>query len=105
MSNQRPTNEAKSLAGRMRLAMGRQVSTAIQLLDQGVKLEKVDDLTQRLRITICEGCPRFDPDTRQCLECTCPMDYKTSLAHNPWLLAAGVTDPEKTNNSCPLHKW
>lgn len=89
----------------MRLAMGRQVSNAIQLLDQGVNLEKVDDLTQSLRITICENCPRFDPESRQCLECTCPMDYKTSLVHNPWLKMQGVTDPEQTKNRCPLEKW
>ena len=102
--SERP-EQTKNLATRMRLAMGRQASNAIKLLDQGVKLEKVDDLTQDLRITICENCPRFDTPTRQCLECTCPMDYKTTLVNNPWLRMAGEEDPEKLKNRCPLGKW
>ena len=82
--------------------MGRQVGNAIRLIDEGVKLEKVDALTQTLRITICEGCPRFDTETRQCLECTCPMDYKTTLYRDPTKVLAGAKD-DKTK--CPLRKW
>lgn len=89
----------------LRLAMGSQVSAAIQFLDKGVNLEKVDPLTQSMRITICEGCPRFNKETRQCLECTCKMDYKTTLATNPLKILSGETDPKELKITCPLHKW
>lgn len=89
----------------MRLAMGKQVGNAIKLIDQGLKLEKVDDTTQKLRIIICQTCPRFEPESRQCLECGCPMDYKTSLAKNPMVQATGETDEDKIKMRCPLRKW
>lgn len=99
------TTKDVGIAGRLKLAMGGQIGVAIKLLDEGVKLVKVDDLTQRMRIATCEGCPRFVSDVRQCLECSCKMDYKTSLYENPIKKMSGETDPEELKIKCPLGKW
>lgn len=97
--------EQLTIAQRLKMSMGRQVGVAIKLIDKGISLEKVDTLTQRVRILTCQGCDRFEADERQCLECGCKMDYKTTLAKDPIKIMSGETDPDKIKISCPLGKW
>lgn len=78
------------------------VSLSLQWIDKGFSLEKVGDLTQQYRITICEDCPNFDAKDRRCLECCCLMDFKTSLKYDPF---KSVPFFKKTVIECPLKKW
>lgn len=41
------------------------------------------------RMVICRKCPRFKPDTAQCLECGCFLNFKAKL----------------NDMKCPLDKW
>ena len=75
-------------------------SAALQLIDKGFTLEKVDELTQKLRISMCEMCDNFDSKDRRCLACCCPMDFKTTLKFDP---IKGFF--KKTLVECPLQKW
>lgn len=94
-----------SLAQNIKMTMGRQVGTVLRLIDQGVAIQKVDALTQLRRIKVCEGCDRFDAEHRQCQECGCEMDYKTTLAKNPVTgLLPGSTEQDSFIR-CPLGKW
>lgn len=74
-----------------------------ELERQGFKFQKIDTLTQLVRIGICENCPHFDEkDNRRCKKCLCPMDYKTSLLYEP-------INPDfmtkKVKITCPIGKW
>jgi hypothetical protein len=40
----------------------------------------VPDEVFKERISICQTCPNFDPDKRQCKLCGCPMDAKAKWA-------------------------
>lgn len=41
------------------------------------------------RLAVCEKCPRFVPDGRQCSACTCFVDLKANL----------------TTETCPEGRW
>lgn len=81
------------------------VSEALKLVDLGFHLEKVDDLTQSIRIGICNrgagDC--FDSVKRQCNECGCKMDFKTSLKYDPFKI--NTSEEDKILIECPLQKW
>lgn len=47
--------------------------------------EKVSGEVFDARISACEGCEKFDKETRRCTICTCFMDVKASLAKMPVL--------------------
>jgi len=49
----------------------------------------VSEQTLVLRDKACAGCPRRDPASNQCLECTCFLGLKAQLA----------------TEKCPLGKW
>ena len=77
-------------------------SIALRWIDKGFNLEKVDDVTQKVRISLCESCEYFEPIERRCLECCCPMDFKTTLLYDP--IKMGIMF-KKTKIACPIGKW
>jgi hypothetical protein len=78
------------------------LSITLKWIDKGFSVQKVDKITQVFRISICETCPNFDAKDRRCLECCCPMDFKTSLKYDPF---KSVANFKKTAVTCPLNKW
>ena len=76
------------------------VSLALKWVDDGFKLEKVDEMTAGMRIAICEGCQYFIRDERRCAHCCCPMDFKVTLKFDP---IKGIM--KKTLITCPVDKW
>ena len=52
-------------------------------------IDKVADVVQKERMSICLQCPRLIKSTRQCKECGCFMDAKSRLL----------------DADCPLGKW
>lgn len=77
-------------------------SLTIQWLSKGFAVEKVDDITQKLRISVCQACDNFEKTERRCLECCCPMDFKTTLRFDP---IKTTTNFRKTKTACPIGKW
>jgi len=78
-------------------------STTLQWLDKGFDLVKVPEDAQKVRIRICERCPKFETKDRRCSECGCPnMDFKASLKYDP--IRSGFI-AKRTLISCPLGKW
>jgi hypothetical protein len=53
------------------------------------KIGRVDAITAKTRMDICNACPKLIQATKQCKECGCLMHLKTKLP----------------NASCPLGKW
>jgi hypothetical protein len=56
----------------------------------------LDEASVKQRLAACEGtpgktppCPAFEPEARQCLDCTCLVDLKIQFVHE----------------RCPRHKW
>lgn len=79
------------------------VSAGLQWINKGFDLVKVPDDVQKVRIAICEGCPKFEEKDRRCSECGCPnMDFKTSLKYDP--IKTGLV-LKKTEIKCPLNNW
>lgn len=78
------------------------VSLGLKWIQKGFKLDTVDAITQTFRIATCELCPKFDQKDRRCLECCCPMDFKTTLKYDPIKSGAML---QKTVVKCPLSKW
>lgn len=76
------------------------VSLGLKWIDDGFRLEKVDEETAKLRLAICEGCDRFIKEERRCSECCCPMDFKVTLKYDP---IKGIM--KKTLITCPVGKW
>lgn len=74
-------------------------SSTLKWLDKGFKLIKVDDLTQKVRISTCEKCEHFNEEYRACSLCFCPMDFKTSLMYDPISLGG-----KKVKIECSLDK-
>jgi hypothetical protein len=66
------------------------------------KMETVDETTQKIRISICQTCPKFHKIERRCLECCCPMDFKTTLLFDPYKSGLLL---KKTKIVCPMGKW
>ena len=76
-------------------------SMTLKLIDQGFTLQKVNDDTSTLRLSICEGCTEgWIPEERRCAKCCCPMDFKVTLMFDPIM---GIM--KKTLISCPIGKW
>ena len=50
---------------------------------------KVAKAVETARLNVCNSCPRLDLTYRQCLECTCFVDWKVPFA----------------TEQCPLGKW
>jgi hypothetical protein len=46
--------------------------------------EKVSEEEFQRRISLCESCEKFNPETRRCDICTCFMDIKASLEELPF---------------------
>lgn len=78
------------------------VSATLKWIDKGFSVAKVDSITQVFRISTCETCPNFSQEDRRCLECCCPMDFKTSLKYDPFKSGLNF---KKTVVKCPLGKW
>ena len=96
-SNGRKTTLAEELG----VAAAKAATPIARKLQAGFNIEVVDDLTYKIRIGICEGC-QFFRDDRSCGKCLCPMDYKASLKHNPYL--AGVNS-KLVEVKCPEGLW
>lgn len=52
------------------------------------------------RLSICEACPKFDPDSRKCTACGCFMDVKAGLKTH---LEISTMQYEVTH--CPEGRW
>lgn len=62
-------------------------ASAIGFIKDGLKI--ADDEEQARRMTICEGCDRFDKVSRRCMECGCYSTWKSYLR----------------SSHCPIDKW
>lgn len=96
---------AKQIAEAARHKVAGAVSLAVQWIDAGFDLVKVDEEVQRLRFTICQNCPskKYDATDKRCLECGCPnMDFKTTLKYDP--IKTGTVG-KRTEVVCPNNHW
>jgi hypothetical protein len=62
--------------------------------------ELVDDETKEFRLSVCEGCDRFDHEHRRCKVCKCYVDAKVQSKenYNPIKLRHEIT-------YCPKGRW
>jgi hypothetical protein len=67
---------------------------------EALPVEKVDATTAAIRMAICRGCDKYDPERDKCGVCGCYMQVKTSAkTHlNPEQMRVEITH-------CPLGKW
>ncbi len=68
--------------------------------DKALVHERVDESEKQRRLSICEGCPMFEPNHRKCTVCGCYMDVKAGAKTN--------FNPQKGRNEithCPKGFW
>lgn len=73
--------------------------TADSLEEQFGK-KKAEEI-QKERISICEGCPKFNRKERRCLVCACYMDSKTTMFTLRNIKAGGRIEQAH----CPEARW
>ena len=77
----------------------------MEVLGDGYKMVEVDDLSAKVRLTICEGCPKdhYNKETEQCGKCKCWMPFKVKLKYEPF--KGLLNNDNKEEIQCPLGYW